>query len=352
MTETQVCVGGRPLAVRGYVAGDAARWDAFVHDCPEATFFHRAGWQRVITHALGHRCHYLLAERDGDIQGVLPLAEVRSRLFGHALVSTPCCVYGGVAAVSHEAREILTAAAVRLAERLRVGALELRNRAPVHGDWPSQDLYVTFSRRIAATPEENLKLIPRKQRAMVRKGIAVGLQSQPSGDPDRFFRVYAESVRNLGTPVFSRRFFAALYDEFRAETEFSLVTHAGRDIAGVMSFYFRDQVLPYYGGSRPVARELKGNDFMYWDLMVRAAARGVHVFDFGRSKVGTGAYDFKRNWGFEPTPLHYEYHLVKARRIPEHNPNNPRYRLLIAAWKRLPLPLANTLGPWLARHLG
>ncbi len=340
------------MRVRPYSAGDAARWDAFVEHCAEATFFHRAGWHRAISRGLGHRCHYLLAERGVDIVGVLPLAEVRSRLFGHALVSTPCCVYGGVAAADPEAREALTGAAVLIAEELGVGALELRNRARMHGDWPAKNLYATFRRPIVATEEENLKCIPRKQRAMVRKGIAAGLQSCQTEDWQRFFRVYAESVRNLGTPVFSPRFFAALCEEFPAAVELSMVTHAGRDIAGVMSFYFRDEVLPYYGGSRAQARDLKGNDFMYWDLMARAAARGVRVFDFGRSKIGTGAYDFKRNWGFEPTPLHYEYHLVTAHSIPDHNPNNPRYRYLIAAWKRMPLPLANTVGPLLARHLG
>ena len=119
-----------------------------------------------------------------------------------------------------------------------------------------------------------------------------------------------------------------------------------------MSFYFRDEVLPYYGGSRPVARELKGNDFMYWDLMRRAAERGVRIFDYGRSKQGSGSFSFKKNWGFVPQPLYYEYHLVKAREVPEVNPNNPRYRYFIEAWKRLPLPVANTLGPLLARNLG
>jgi FemAB-related protein (PEP-CTERM system-associated) len=197
-----------------------------------------------------------------------------------------------------------------------------------------------------------MKAIPRKQRAMVRKGIEAGLQSRQRDDLDTFFQIYAESVRNLGTPVFPRRYFRLLRDTFAGDCEISVIDHQGQDIAAVMSFYFRDEVLPYYGGSRPVARGLKGNDFMYWDLMRRAAERGVRIFDYGRSKQGSGSFSFKKNWGFVAQPLYYEYHLVKAREVPEVNPNNPRYRYFIEAWKHLPLPVANTLGPLLARNLG
>jgi FemAB-related protein (PEP-CTERM system-associated) len=233
-----------------------------------------------------------------------------------------------------------------------VDALEMRNFAPRESDWPAKDLYVTFRKEISGDRDENLKAIPRKQRAMVRKGIKAGLEGRVADDLDVFFPIYAESVRNLGTPVFPKRWFKALRDVFPEECELSIISHQGTDIAGVMSFYFRNEVLPYYGGSRPAARSVAGNDFMYWDLMCRAAERGVEVFDYGRSKQGTGAFSFKKNWGFTPQPLHYEYYLVKADRIPEVNPNNPKYRYFIEAWRRLPLPLANVLGPVLARNLG
>jgi FemAB-related protein (PEP-CTERM system-associated) len=331
---------------------DAERWDSFVAGCEEATFFHRAGWGRVISDGLGHRPHFLLAERDGVLEGVLPLAEVRSRLFGHGLSSLPGCVYGGVAAATEDARRALTEAACRLAEQLRVDALEMRNLVRREPGWPCKDLYVTFRKEISDDPEQNLKAVPRKQRAMIRKGIAAGLSGRLTTEVDVFFGIYAESVRNLGTPVFPRRYFRLLQQVFGSDCEVSLISHAGQDIAAVMSFYFRDEVLPYYGGSRPAARALKGNDFMYWDLMCRAAERGVRVFDYGRSKQGTGSYSFKKNWGFLPQPLFYEYHLIKARAMPDVNPSNPKYRLFIEAWKRLPLPVANAIGPLLARNLG
>ena len=352
MDSTQVAQALSGIRVVAYEEGDRQRWDAFVERCPRATFFHRAGWHRVITEGLGHRCRFLIAERGGEIEGVLPLAEVRSRLFGYSLVSSPCCVYGGVAAIGIEASQALLGEAVRLAETLGVDALELRHREPLCSDWPTKSLYVTFRKPVSGIEAENLKAIPRKQRAMVRKGIDAGLSARLVDDPDLFFRIYSESVRNLGTPVFSKRYFRVLFEEFRDDAEIALTSRGRSDLAGVLSFYFRDEVLPYYGGSLPEARTVKGNDFMYWDLMCRATSRGVRVFDYGRSKIGTGSYEFKKNWGFVPTPLHYEYRLVRASRIPEVNPANPKYRYFIEAWKRLPLIVANAVGPLLARNLG
>jgi FemAB-related protein (PEP-CTERM system-associated) len=329
-----------------------AAWDAFVHAHPEGTFFHRADWARVLERAFGHRTHYLYAEQDGAIAGVLPLAEIRSLLFGHALVSTPFCVYGGVLAASEEARAALTQAACTRAREVGASYLELRNRTPQNEGWPTKHLYVTFRKHIDADDERNLNAIPRKQRAMIRKGIAAGLVAEPDPGIDALYACYAESVRNLGTPVFSKRYLGVLRDTFADDCEVLVVRHGDEPVAAVMSFYFRDEVLPYYGGGRARARELKANDFMYWEVMRRAAARGVRIFDYGRSKLDTGSYSFKKNWGFEPEPLHYEYHLVKARAMPDLSPKNPKYHAFIEGWKRLPVPVATRLGPWLARHLG
>ena len=340
------------VAVRPLEADDRARWDAYVQAHPEATFFHRVGWKRVIEDAFGHRTHFLLAEQDGDIVGVLPLAEIRSRLFGHSLGSLPFCAYGGILADHDAAYRALDAAAQARAAALRVGALEYRNQVPRHADWPSKDLYVTFRKDIAPEIEANMNAIPRKQRAMVRKGIKAGLAGEIDADTTRFFRAYSASVHRLGTPVFSRRFFQLLKDEFGDDCEVLTITLDGKIVSSVMSFYFRDEVLPYYGGGVAEARAVAGNDFMYWDLMRRACERGLKVFDFGRSKRGTGSFDFKKNWGFEPTPLHYEYFLVTDKTVPEINPLNPKYRLFIQAWKKLPLALANAIGPHIVKNLG
>ena len=341
-----------PLRVAEMQAQDRERWDQFVTACEGATFFHRAGWKTVIESAFGHRTWFLYAEAGGRIEGVLPLAQVRSLLFGHALVSLPFCVYGGVAATSERAKAALDQAARALAEKLRVDHLEYRCTTLQHPAWAQKDLYVTFRKAIHPEAERNLEAIPRKQRAMVRKGIKAELKGELDEGVERFFAAYADSVHRLGTPVFSRRYFQILRDVFGPDCEVLTIIQNGRLIASVLSFYFRDEVLPYYGGGTAAAREVAGNDFMYWELMRRACERGIKVFDYGRSKRGTGSFDFKKNWGFEPQPLHYEYQLIKGKQVPDHNPLNPKYALFIKLWQRLPLPLANLIGPHIVKSLG
>jgi FemAB-related protein (PEP-CTERM system-associated) len=331
----------------------ADAWDAFVAAMPEGTFFHRSAWSRVIETAFNHRCHYVLAEQDGAVTGVLPLAHVRTRLFGNRLISTPFCVYGGPVAVDRDTAGALEAHAAKLREKLGACALELRDRRHIEGDWTIRsDLYVTFRKPIVGDDDANMKAIPRKQRAMVRKGIQHGLTSSCDHNVATLHRVYAESVRNLGTPVFSRRYFAVLSEAFAHCSDVVTVLDGEQPIASVLNFYFRDEVLPYYGGGTLLARQRAANDFMYWEVMRRAAARGCRLFDFGRSKQGTGSFAFKRNWGFEPEPLYYRYRLAPGAAVPDNNPLNPKYRLFIAAWKRLPLAVANLLGPPIVRGLG
>ncbi len=328
------------------------RWDAYVDEHPESSFFHLSGWKRVIEGVYGHRSYYLYAEANGSVLGVLPLAHIRSRLFANALISTPFCVYGGVLADTPRVAEALVEHACGLANDLGVDYLELRNFNAKPMGWPEKDIYVTFRKALAPDAETNLASIPRKQRAVVRKGISAGLRSELDSDTTQFYRIYSESVRNLGTPVFPARYFKALKQIFRARCEVLTVSKNGLTLSSVMSFYFRDEVLPYYGGGTKEARDLKANDFMYWELMRRAVEKGIRTFDYGRSKRGSGSFSFKRNWGFEATPLHYEYFLVKAREIPDINPMNPKYKTLIGLWQRLPLPVSRLLGPVLAKNLG
>lgn len=339
--------------VRAFTESDRARWESFVLACPDATFFHRIGWREIFEGVFRHRSHYLLAERAGAVVGVLPLVQLRSVLFGHALVSLPFAVYGGVAAADPAATVALHAHAAELARRLGVQHLELRNREVREPGWPQQDLYVTFRKSLLPDVEANMAAIPRKQRAMVRKGIQRQLRSEIDTDTDRFFALYADNQHRHGTPPHSRQYFRALKQTFGDECEvLTVLSEAGQPVSGVLSFYFRDEVLPYYAGDVPAARDLAANDFKYWELMRRACERGIKVFDYGRSKRGTGSFDFKKNWGFEPTSLHYEYQLYGRDTVPQNNPANPKYRAAIDLWRRLPRGLVNAVGPALARHLG
>ncbi len=344
---------GAPLTVRRFGPDDRTAWAEFVRTCRDATFFHRIEWRDIIEQIFGHRTHYLLAERDGRIAGVLPLAQVKSLLFGHSLSSLPFAVYGGAAVSDETARTELHAAAADLARRLAVDYLELRNRIPCEPGWPRQDLFVTFRKSIELSDEANLQAIPRKQRAMVRKATQRGLTSEIDASVDRFFDLYADNAHRHGTPPFPRRYFESLQRAFGDACDVMTVVSAdGHPISSVLSFYFRDEVLPYYAGDFVNARDLAANDFKYWELMRRARVRGCRVFDYGRSKRGAGSFDFKKNWGFEPQPLHYEYRLLKGAGIPQNNPANPKYRAVIGLWRRLPRSLVNAIGPSIVRNLG
>jgi FemAB-related protein (PEP-CTERM system-associated) len=340
------------VTVRPFQDADRVCWNAFIHDHPEGTFFHLAEWRDVLHRAFGHRSHYLVAERNGSIAGVLPLVELKSLLFGHSLVSTPFCVYGGIVAEDRAAFVALESAACQLATELGVDHLEMRNRKRQHPGWPVKELYVTFRKPIDSDPEKNMLAIPRKQRAMVRKGFKEELRAEVDERADRHYDVYSESLRNLGTPVFAQSYVEILKEVFGAACEILTILKNDRPLASVLSFYFRDEVLPYYGGGTQEAREVAANDFMYWHVMERARQKGCRVFDYGRSKRGTGAYYFKTYWGFEPEPLYYEYFLVRRRDMPNLSPVNPQFSRAIELWRKMPLNFTQALGPFLARYLG
>lgn len=336
-----------PLTVRAADPADPAV-EAFVRAHPAATPFHLPQWSRAIEAGTGQRAHLLVAERGGAIKGLLPLTEVRSRLFGTALVSTGFGVDGGILADDPADTRLLADAAVALAEKLGAPSIELRGGVLPDGWARAEGTYAGFVRDLPRGDEEILTAIPRKQRAEVRRALGFGLKVDVGRDPAPHYRAYAESVRNLGTPVFPRRLFEEVLDGFGEEADILTVSRDGQPLASVLSLYFNGTVYPYWGGGTREARAARANELMYYELMRHAARRGCVRFDFGRSKLGTGAFAFKKNWGFEPRPLTYA-HWGEAREI---NPLSPKYRARIAVWQRLPLWLANRLGPPIARGLG
>ncbi len=337
-----------PLGIREAELGDpreAARLDAFVRD-QDGTPFHLSGWARAVQRGCGQRARTLVAERaDGSLAGLLPLTEMRSALFGRALVSTGFGVGGGVLG---DAVEELASGAWEMAQRLGCPSVELRG-GPAPQGWSVDDTtYIGFVRDLADDP---LAAIPRKQRAEVRRSLTLDLQVSVGRDPAALaehYRVYAESVRNLGTPVFPRALFSSVVNALDADV--LTVRHQGKAVASVLSIYHGGTVYPYWGGGTAAARGLRANDRMYLALMEHARARGMTRFDFGRSKAGTGAAAFKKNWGFTPEPLAYAHRSDGPARTV--NPLSPKYQLMVAGWKRLPLPVATVLGPMLSRGLG
>ena len=343
---------GLPIRVRPY-RDDEIEWERFVLGCASGTFFHRIGWRRIFEDVFRLETRYLLAEQGNQIVGVLPLVHQRSLLFGNALLSSPFCVDGGPIALHADADAALTAAAAGLMRELRAPYVEFRSKKAHHEGWTAKpNLYATFAGPISDDHNANLLAVPRKQRAVIRKTLEGALVSTIDSDVSDLFAVYSESVRNLGTPVFPKRYFFELKRVFGADCDIVVVREDGHAVSAVLNFYFRDTVLPYYGGGTAGARRNGANDFLYWEVIRRAADRGYRRFDFGRSKAGTGAFAFKKNWGFNPEWLEYEYLLRSGRELPDRNPLNPKYSLLIETWKRLPLPVANFLGPYVVRSLG
>ncbi|WP_010542980.1 FemAB family XrtA/PEP-CTERM system-associated protein [Sphingomonas elodea] len=336
---------------------EQARLRAWIDAQPDATPFHLPEWSIAVARGCRQTSRYLVAETaDGAIAGVLPLTEIASPLFGRALVSAGFGVGGGILAGSAAVVAPLAEAAWDLAVRLRCPSLDLRGGPSPGEGWHRDDTtYVGFARALAADDAAELQAVPRKQRAELRKALAADLAIETGSDAAmrRAHRaVYGESVRNLGTPVFPATLFSAVLEAFGPEADILTVRYQGAAVASVLSLYWRGTVYPYWGGGTDAARGLRANDRMYFALMAHARARGCTRFDFGRSKLGTGAAAFKKNWGFVAEPMVYYSRHAEGAAPRSINPLDPKYRLQIAAWKRLPLWAANRVGPIIARGLG
>jgi FemAB-related protein (PEP-CTERM system-associated) len=345
--------GSSDLIISEASDSDSAAWDEFVFSRPEASVFHRWAWRQVLTKEFGHRPHYLLAKKSGVLVGVLPLLQVKTLFFGHSLVSIPFGHYAGPLFTEEHIASALIEYAAILGETLGVEHVELRQMSSPKTDWPKNtSLYVTFRKSISADAEENLAAIPRKQRAMVRKAMKNELSAGLS-DATTFFQLYSDNMHRHGSPTYSQKYFELLMSHFGKDADIWVVRDKnGKPLTGVLSLYHGAEAFPIYAGDYEAARDLAANDFKYWTLMTHAATKGCSIFNFGRSKVDTGSYSFKKNWGFEPTALTYEYKLLKRQDIPQNNPSNPKFQLVVSLWRKTPRPIVNWLGPILVKGLG
>ena len=333
---------------------EVARIERFV-EARGGSVFHRPAWLQAVERGTGNSAVGLMLERGVGLEGWLPLTEIHSALFGRALVSSGFGVGGGVLATRTEDAEKLCRAAQEIALRRSASTVELRG-GTASPDWLVIDgKHANFAADLAEDDDAQLLAIPRKARAEVRKGLANDLSVSIGRDEQErsaHYAVYAESVRNLGTPVFPRSLFDAVLDIFGDDADILTVRQRGVPVASVLSLYHDETVMPFWGGGTWAARHLRANERMYYELMCHARRRGCVRFDFGRSKVGSGPFAFKKNWGFEPQPLTYFTWSAPGTAARNVDPTDEGYSAKIALWKRLPLPIANRLGPWIARGLG
>lgn len=343
-------------AVNVRIASDSDRpaWNKFVDDTPAGTFFHRYAWSDVLRESFGYAPQFLIAEQSEAIVGLLPLVHKTSVLFGDALISLPFCSYGGPLGVSSSVTNLLAEQAFELAQELKADYVELRGTPPADNQWSSFDTkYATFEREIAPDPDAILASIARKGRKhAVRQSLRAGLSFEATDNLTDFYRVISASYRNLGTPIFSKRYFDNLRRHFPNDFQVFVVRKGRQPLATSLAFTYRDHIHPLYAGGTAKARALNANDFLYFNMMCNAREQGLARFDFGRSKAGTGSFAYKKHWGYEPRFLTYGQRLAHGKELPDLSPMNPRYKAFIAAWKRLPLGVSRLLGPQIVRHLG
>ena len=351
--QSSALIMGEPFNITCLSNADKSAWDHYVEHHPDGSFFHLFGWGEVVKSAYGYEPIYLAAQRGGHIVGLALFVDVRAPLLGRSLISTAFTVGGGPIGDDQSVIDALGRAVVKLGEERNVQYIEARADNFALDGWQAKSgKHAEFQLSIPADEGEHLNIIPRKRRADLRKALAAAdakkLQLRYDNDVDSFYALYARSLRQLGTPVMPKHFLQELVRVFAGQVEISFIDHEGDTVAGLFSFHFKSHALPYYVGTAPGAHACRAHDYLYWAAMRRAVSLDCPVFDFGRSKIDSGAYQYKKLWGAAPHPVSYQYRLIRARTAPDVNPNNPKFRYFSRTWKKLPLPLANVAGPFLA----
>ncbi len=331
----------------------SSEWDRYVTEHPDATADHLWGWRRVFADVLGHDSVYLAARRDGRVTGVLPLVLVQSRVFGRSAASVPFLNYGGILADDPASAAALREHATDEARAFGAAHLELRHQRRMFEDLPCRQHKLALVRSLPATVEALWAGTDRKVRNQVRKAQKAGL-SAVQGGPElvgSFYDVFAENMRDLGTPVYSSRLFEMALSVCGDRAQVFVVRHGSRTVAGAVAVRLRDTMLVPWASSLRAYRPMCPNMLLYWTMLEQGTASGMRTFDFGRSSPDSGTHQFKLQWGARAAPLAWEYVMLSGQDVPDQGPSNPKFRLAISAWRRLPLGVANRLGPWIARQL-
>ena len=320
--------------------------------------FHCVEWKEVVEEIFGQPGIYLYAEEEGIFRGILPLFSINSFLFGKCLISTAFAVYGGILADNPEAERALFEEARKITDKKNAAYLELRNKKKRNLDLPFKDLYYFFTLDLCSDPEVIWKQMRKRNRNILRKGIKSGLTCSFNGigtplpeELNRFYELFCYCQRALGTPVLSLAFFRKLLNIFPNQTAIFSAKYEGKIISSLFVFFHKNTVLPYYIGYDSAYLKYAPNNYLLWKVIQYGCRNGFKEYDMGRSRQGTGSYEFKRHWGIEPQQLYYEYYLARSKKVPQVNPSNPKYDIPRRIWTRLPVPLTRYLGPMLIKHL-
>ena len=336
------------------VKSDMQNWDQFVRSTDGSTGYHRFGWKDVITKSFQHECYYLAAiASNGEWQGILPLVHMRSRLFGNFLVSVPFVNYGGLVCNNQTAEALLIEAAEHIRQSSGAQYVELRHVAKKLDALPTKKNKVTMILKLCDSSATQWEIFDPKLRNQIRKAQKSGLEFRIGGAEllADFYSVFARNMRDLGTPVYAQTFFSNVLQTFEATSSIAAVYYRGSVVAAGVVFWFRDRIEVPWASSIRDHRSVCPNHMLYWGLIQFAVERGFKEFDFGRSTPNEGTYNFKKQWGALPIHLNWQYLLDGDESLPELNPTNPKFRLAIRVWRRLPIALANILGPAVVRNI-
>lgn len=332
---------------------NSAAWDSFVASHDLCVNYHRWAWKAVFEAAFRWKTHYLIAEDNGIVRGILPCASNQSALFGNLLCSLPFFSEAGIVSDSQEAADLLAKEAIRLGESIRAQYIEIRHAYNAPLSWPAKTNKVTFVCDVFADPEQNMQHLQTKMRTNVRRSLKSGLEAEFGGAellPD-FYGIFCRKMRDLGTPVYSKKFFEKILEQFPHDAFVCRIRHSGHTVGAAFLTGYRDCIEVNWSASLSDAMSLRPNMFLFWQLLCFAGKKGYRIFDFGRSSVGSGTYQFKMQWNTRVVPLQWNYWSSSGEQILELNPNNPRYRAAIWTWKRLPLAVTKWIGPPIARCL-
>lgn len=333
---------------------DSSLWDDFVNKNKKASIYHLAEWRNIIGKIFGHKTYYLYAVDDSDvICGILPLVRLKSRVFGDFLVSMPFYNYGGAVGNSIVVESALMKHACKLSSGLKASHIEFRDLVEHGSDWQVRKDKVVMELELPSSADELWKGFKPKLRAQIRKPTKEGAQVEHGGSEllNDFYRVFSENMRDLGTPVYSRSFFEEILLKFPNQAFITVVMYQGQPVAVAFLLGYRGRLEIPWASSLRKYNKLGVNMLLYWEVLQKAIDKGYKIFDFGRSSIDAGTYRFKKQWGAQPRQLYWHYCIKENGAMPNITPNNPKYKLAISLWKKLPLPVANFLGPWIVKYL-
>lgn len=321
-------------------------WEDFVEASPQATFAHLLGWRNVVTRTYQHMPCYLMVWEAGQVVGLLPLFLIKSKLFGRFLVTAPYLSHGGLVATSDEAASVLVQEAKAIAGRERARYVEIRSCQRIEHGLVLKDSYCTFLLPLAPDPHTLWEGFEGRGRKAIKRALKSALTVERGRHLIEVFdAVLSRHMCEQGTPFHREIFYRHLLEELPNQSEILMVRREAQYLGGLLLVTYKDTVLPLYGGALAGERNTSAMSFLLWETIRYSCEKGFRCLDLGRSQWGSGSCLFKRQWGAEAVPMFYEYYLADGATMPHMFPTNPKFRLAIAIWKRLPLFVTRALGP-------